>query len=95
MKICYITTSLDQFRGGGEVLPAAINELKKRHKITVYTAETNIKNPDFDLRVLKIREWPYYYGLFDYFFSKKFLKKFSKIVKNEKFDLLHINRADG
>lgn len=93
MKIYYITTGLDQYKGGGEVLLGIINALKARHKITVYTAETNVKNPDFDLRVLPMREWPYYYGLFDYFFAKKVIAEI--LMKKEKFDLIHINQVVG
>lgn len=93
MKICYITTGLDQYKGGGEVLLGIINSLKTRHEITVYTAETNVKNPDFNLQVLRINEWPYYYGLFDYFFAKKVTAKI--LAEKKQFDLIHVNQVVG
>jgi len=93
MKICYITTGLDQYKGGGEVLLNIINALKSRHQVTVYTAETNVKNPDFDLRVLAVREWPYYYGLFDYFFARRVFAALQS--SSEKFDIIHVNQVVG
>lgn len=96
-KICFISAGLDLFKGGGYYLADIMPRLKHDFDIMLLTGYLNTggEKLDYDIRIIKTRRFPYYYGLYDYFFAKKAVKYLKAIIKNEHIDIIHINQIVG
>lgn len=96
-KICFISAGLDLFKGGGYYIFDILPKLKNDFDIMLLTGYINTggENLDYDIKIIKTRRFPYYYGLYDYFFAKNAVKYLRKFVKNENIDIIHINQVVG
>lgn len=96
-KICFVAVGLDVFKGGGQYLFDIMPKLTDDFDITLAAGYINTggETLNYKTKIIKTRRLPYYYGLSDYFFAKKFLKVFDAELKKENFDIIHINQIVG
>lgn len=96
-KICFISAGLDLFKGGGYYLADIMPRLKNDFDIMLLTGYLNTRGEklDYDIRIIKTRRFPYYYGLYDYFFARNAVKYLKSIIKKERIDIIHLNQIVG
>jgi len=96
MKICFITTFFDTYRGGNSLFLDLFQKIKGENKITVITAKSSkIESGLIDIINIPVGLSSRLYFYNDRLFSKKVFEEVSKISKENPFDLIIINQVAG
>lgn len=95
MKICFITTHFDGFRGGNEVFVNLFREMRGEHEFFLVTSKISGPEPSSRFQLVPFRSRTYFYSYNEAQFSKKVLEVFPELLKKEKFDLILINQVIG
>jgi glycosyltransferase involved in cell wall biosynthesis len=93
MKICFITTQYDEFRGGNDVFAELFKKIGDSHEITVLTSKVAAENFKGRAEIVKIKSRSHLYSYNDYIFSRGAVRRLSELLKREKFDLLLVNQV--
>ncbi len=95
MKICFITTHYDEYRGGNEVFSALFKRIKGEHEITVLTSKMSADDFLGRTELIKIKTRSHFYAYNDHIFSKEAVRKLSELLKKDRFDLFVVNQVVG